>query len=562
MLAAHFAILPVIAPLFMAPFSALFRCGKISWALATLVAVLGAYASLHLAGGVLRGEDIHYFMGDWQPPFGIEYQVDALSALLLLVINGMAAVMLPFAYASIQRELLPGQQALFYSLFLLCLAGLNGMVLTYDTFNLYVFLEISSLATYAMIGLGRDRRALTAAFQYLVLGTIGATFFLIGVGLLYLQTGTLNMGDLAARLPAVATTRPVLAAFAFLTVGLSMKFALFPLHMWLPNAYAYAPSFVSSFLAATATKVGIYALLRITLTVFGIDFSFGEMPLGTALLILSTLAILIGSYVAVHQYNVKKLLAFSSVAQIGYIAMGIGLGSVAGLTAGMIHIANHALAKGALFLTLGCMAYRLNEVGIASLRLDHLSGLAKRMPLTAMAFVLSGLALIGIPLSAGFISKWYLILAALDSGAWELLAVIIAGSLLAMIYIWRVVEVLYFRPLGDAQMRLKEAPLLLLIPAWLLVAASYYFGLDTRYTIGISKQAASSLFERHLDIQLSDPALESDEVLPENGESDTTSDTTDTTDPEEMLEEGADSLSPPPSIPSKNQPASAGEAQP
>src|SRR5690606_24702360 len=161
------------------------------------------------------------------------------------------------------------------------------IAITGDIFNLYVFLEISALATYTLVSLGSHRRALTAAFQYLIMGTLGATFILIGIGLIYVMTGTLNMQDLAERLPAVQHTRTVHSAFAFLTVGICLKLALFPLHLWLPNAYTYAPSAVSAFIAATATKVAIYVLLRFALTVFGAGFSFGVMPLGESLLVLA-----------------------------------------------------------------------------------------------------------------------------------------------------------------------------------------------------------------------------------------------------------------------------------
>jgi multicomponent Na+:H+ antiporter subunit D len=341
-----------------------------------------------------------------------------------------------------------------------------------------------------LIALGRDRRALTAAFQYLVMGTIGATFIVIGVGLLYMVTGTLNMIDLAERLPPMAESRTVVAAFAFLTVGAGLKLALFPLHFWLPNAYAYAPSVVTAFLAATATKVSVYILLRFFFTVFGTTYSFELVTLENLLIPLGVVAILVCSTVAIFQTNVKRMLAYSSIAQVGYMVLGIGFASTAGLTASIVHLFNHAMMKGGLFLALGCVVLRLG-----SSQLESLEGLGRRMPLTMFAFVLGGLSLIGVPLTAGFISKWMLVQAALERGNWFVAAVILLGSLLAIVYIWRVVEVAYFRPApeGDAAAPIAEAPLSMLIPTWVLIGASIYFGIHTSLTLGVAERAAQHL---------------------------------------------------------------------
>ena len=294
--------------------------------------------------------------------------------------------------------------------------------------------------------MGPDRRALSASFRYLVMGTIGGTFFVTGVGLLYMMTGTLNMADMAGRLPAVMDTRTVLAAFAFLSIGLGLKLALFPMHLWLPDAYAYAPSAVTPFLAATATKVAVYVYLRFFFTIFGGDYAFGSLNLDYLLIPLALAGVFAGSLAALFQQDVKRMLAYSSVAQVGYMMLGIGLFSVTGLTATLVHLFNHALMKGALFLAMGCVAWR-----IGSVELEDLRGLGKRMPLTAAAFVAGGLSLIGVPLTAGFISKWYLVLAALERGMWPVAVLVLGGSLIAVAYVWRVVEAAYFRePEGEA----------------------------------------------------------------------------------------------------------------
>ena len=210
---------------------------------------------------------ISYHLGGWEPPWGIEYRIDALNGFVLVLVSVVGAVIMPFARRSVGFEIEEWREAWFYCMYLLCLTGLLGIAVTGDAFNAFVFLEISSLSTYVLIALGPDRRALLAAFQYLVMGTIGATFYVIGVGLLYLLTGSLNMVDIAARLaPAWAgNSRAIVAALAFVTVGISLKLALFPLHVWLPNAYAYAPSWATAFLSATATKVAIYLLVRFLL---------------------------------------------------------------------------------------------------------------------------------------------------------------------------------------------------------------------------------------------------------------------------------------------------------
>ncbi|HXH04029.1 MAG TPA: monovalent cation/H+ antiporter subunit D family protein [Candidatus Competibacteraceae bacterium] len=485
---AHLPILQVVLPLLGAPLCALLRYGRPAWTLALLLGGVCFGVSALLLAQVWPGVELSYAIGGWPPPWGIEYRVDVLNAFVLLLVSAMAVVTLVFARDSVEREIEPRRQALFYTAFLLCLTGLLGITVTGDAFNVFVFLEIASLATYALISSGADRRALTAAYQYLIMGTIGATFILIGIGLLYVMTGTLNIADLGQRLPAVAGTRAVRAAFAFLTVGIGLKLALFPLHLWLPNAYAYAPSVVSAFLAATATKVAIYLLLRFFYTLFGGDFSFAVMGLHYVLLPLALLGVLSCSLVAIYQDNVKRLLAYSSVAQIGYMLLGVAYASFTGLQAGLLHLFNHALMKGALFLALGAVAYR-----VGGAELSRLAGLGKRMPWTLAAFVVAGLSLIGVPLTAGFVSKWYLIFGAIERGWWWVAALVLASSLLAVVYVWRVVEVAYFRPVSDGLEDVREAPLGLLLPTWVLALANLWFGLDTRLTLGAASRAAAAL---------------------------------------------------------------------
>jgi multicomponent Na+:H+ antiporter subunit D len=479
----HLPILVVIIPLMTAPLCVLLNRPVFAWMASTLAAWLGFGVAIALVIQVTAHGSISYWLGGWEPPWGIEYRIDILGSYVLLIITAIASLVMLFAKESVRKEIPKERIAYFYAALMLAFAGLAGIVATGDAFNVFVFLEISSLASYALISMGKDRRALNAAFTYLIMGTIGATFILIGIGSLYMMTGTLNMADLAARLPEVADTRTVRAGFAFLTVGIGLKLALFPLHLWLPNAYAYAPSVVSAFLSATATKVAVYLLIRVILSVFGLDFSLYMMPLDTLLMTLGLIGILSASLVAVYQEDIKRMFAYSSVAQVGYMVLGIGLATSTGMTAAVLHLFNHALMKGALFIGLGCVAYR-----IGSTSLKDFAGLGKKMPWTMAAIVVGGLSLIGVPTTAGFMSKWYLVLASLELNLWPIALLILVGSILAVIYVWKLVEAAYFgKP--DPYQYIQEAPASMLIPLWILVIANIYFGIHTDISVGLAIQA-------------------------------------------------------------------------
>jgi multicomponent Na+:H+ antiporter subunit D len=485
---AHLPALEVVVPLMAAPLTLLLRRASVAWVLTTAACAFSFVAALLLAFEVARYGPISYAIGSWVPPWGIEYRVDALSAFVLVLVSGIGTAVAPFAWRSVAAELRGDQAYLFYTMYCLCFAGLLGMTITDDAFNLFVFMEIASLSSYVLIALGRDRRALLAAFQYLILGTIGATFFVIGVGLLFLKTGTLNLADIAERLQGVATDRSVLAALAFITVGMSLKLALFPLHLWLPNAYTYAPSAVTAFLAATSTKVSVYVLLRFYFDVFGLHLVTETLPMPEILMVLSILAIVTASLVALWQADLKRLFAYSSVAQIGYITLGISLASADGLTASIVHLFNHGITKGALFLLLGVVAYHTGRTPMSSVR-----GLGRAMPLTALGIVLAGLSLIGVPGTAGFVSKWYLVLAALEAGRWWLAALIVATSLIAVAYVWRFVEAAYLSAPTAETPTAGDVPRSLLVPAWLLTAACVWFGFDTSFTVEGARRAATVL---------------------------------------------------------------------
>jgi len=486
----HLPALQVVIPLIGALLAGLLRRGTSGFLLALVVSWLMPFISGAMLYQVLTSGPISYHLGGWDPPYGIEYRVDVLNGFVLMLVSTIGAVIMPYARRSVAFEIEDEREAWFYCMYLLCLTGLLGITVTGDAFNAFVFLEISSLSTYVLIALGRDRRALLSAFQYLIMGTIGATFYIIGVGLIYLSTGTLNMQDIAARLAEayVAQPRPVLAALAFITVGVGLKLAMFPLHVWLPNAYAYAPSLATSFLSATATKVAVYLLIRFFYGIFGHAIDFRALMLTQLIIGLSIAAMFVASFVAIFQTDLKRMLAYSSVAQIGYITLGIGLANQSGLTGGIVHLVNHAIMKAALFLVLGAVFFR-----IGSVKLHDLSGIGRRMPLTMTAFVVAGFGIIGTPGTVGFISKWYLALGALDTGGWPLLLVIVASSLIAVVYIGRVIEVAWFREQSPLAATASDPPLTMLVPILALAAATIYFGIDTRATDDIAGQAATML---------------------------------------------------------------------
>lgn len=484
----HLPILLIVVPLMSAPLFVLIRDRMVVLGCATGVSWLTFLGSCVLLKRTMEEGTVTYSIGGWEPPYGIEYHIDTLSSFVVFFVAFIGGIVLTFARASVEREIPRGKHYLFYSTYMLCLTGLLGIVITGDLFNLFVFLEISSLSSYALISLGRSRRSLMAAFQYLIMGTIGATFLLIGIGLILQMTGSLNMRDIGERLQEAHSMRTILVAMAFLAVGVSIKMALFPLHFWLPNAYTYAPSVVSAFIAATATKVSVYILLRLIYTIFNPGFAFTKLPIDEKMMILSLVGIFGASILAVFQTNIKRLLAYSSVAQIGYMLLGIGFASEAGLTGGILHMFNHALIKGGLFMAVACFALRLGSVN-----LKDLSGISRRMPWTCFAVVLGGLALIGVPLTAGFVSKWYLLVAAFDAGYWPVAAAVLMSSLLALVYIWRIVEVAYFRELPESNRHVQEAPLSMLIPTYVVVGLTIVFGIWSTFPAGVAQKAALSL---------------------------------------------------------------------
>ena len=485
---AHLPALQIVVPMFGAVICGFLRRGALAWALTLIVSWMAAAISTELLRQVLANGTISYALGGWAPPVGIEYRVDVIAAFTLFLVSWSSSIILIFARKSIEEEIEVRSRSWLYCMYLLCLTGLLGITVTGDAFNAFVFMEVSSLAMYTLIAMGKHRRALLSAYQYLIMGTIGATFYIIGVGMLFTITGSLNFVDIAQRLATSGMERPAIAGLAFLTVGISLKLALFPLHAWLPNAYAYAPSAVTAFLAGTATKVAIYLLMRIFFTVYGGSAIFKSLPISEILMLLSVAAMIGASLVAVFQDNVKRVLAYSSVAQVGYITLGIALANQSGLTAASIHMFNHAVMKTALFLAIGAAIYR-----VGTLRLHDLDGIGPRMPLTMIAIVIGGLGLVGTPGTAGFISKYYLAMGALDRGWWWLVFIIVASSFIAILYSGRLIEAIWFREPSEFAKQASDPPLSMLLPILFLTVAVVWFGFDTRLSVDVASKAAEVL---------------------------------------------------------------------
>ncbi|MEM8792944.1 MAG: monovalent cation/H+ antiporter subunit D family protein [Pseudomonadota bacterium] len=485
---AHLPALQVAVPMLGAVITAIVRKGPICSLISLAVCLSMPVIAGLILYDVLSHGTISYAMGSWEPPVGIEYRVDALNGFVLFLVSLIAALVALWMPRSIAYEVAPERQGWTYTMYLMALCGLLGMAITGDAFNIFVFMEISSLATYVLIAMGRDRRALVAAYQYLIIGTIGATFYVIGVGILFSMTGTLNLNDMAQIIPTIESQRPIQAGGAFVAVGIGLKLALFPLHRWLPNAYAFAPSAATVFLAATATKVAVYLLIRFVFSIFGKDLHFDQHNGQAVLLILACLGMLIPSLVAIFQLNVKKMLAFSSVSQVGYMLLGIGLANVTGLTGGIAHMFNHAIIKAGLFLAIGCVVY---ATGIR--RIEQMAGIGRTMPLTMAAFAIAGLGLIGVPGTAGFVSKWLLIQGAAEEGMWWLIIVIASSSVMAVFYIGRVIEVAWFRPPNDASDHPRKVPVEMMAITWIMSLAVIYFGIDSGISVEIPTRAAEAL---------------------------------------------------------------------
>lgn len=461
----------------------------------SLITVLFQFGSaIAILLHVMQEGTIRYSVGGWAPPLGIELVVDGFNSYILAAIMLLAAATAVYARRSVEKEIGPEKTVSFYVLFQLLITGLVGMTITGDIFNLYVFLEISSIAAYTLIASARRPHAYVASFNYLILGSIAGGFILLGIANLYAATGTLNMADIAQLLPASYELATVHAAFLFLIIGFSIKAAFFPLHLWLPDAYAESPSAVTVLLSTVMAKVSIYAMFRILFSVFTTAYIIDTFPVTGFILFIATVAIVAGAVLAIAQKDLKRMLAYSSVSQVGYIMFALGVANQIALEGGLLHILGHAVMKGCLFMVAGLIIYRMGTS-----RLSELKGVAATMPISCAAFALAGASMIGIPPTIGFMSKYYLALGALEAGHWVYAAVLLLGSLLAVGYIWRFIETAYFGgPHSDhneahPRTAAREGPLSMLVPIVGLALLCLFLGIFVEGVMEVVGPAVSIL---------------------------------------------------------------------
>ncbi|MGI6037902.1 MAG: complex I subunit 5 family protein [Limnochordia bacterium] len=494
MITANLPVLVVIAPLFVACILPTLASRKTTVEnLVVLVELLGLAGALGLAWIFLMQQTpILYHLGGWPPPWGIRLVVDHLTIFFLLVTAIVALPVALFARDNLAHEVgSKGRIARFYVLYLLLHGALAGMAVTNDLFNVYVLVEVATLSCCGLVSSRNHPRAANAAFTYLIMATLGSALVLGGIALVYINTGHLNMAYAAEELALVWESSPRViwvAASLFLT-GFAVKAALFPLHVWLPEAHATAPTPASAVLSGLAVKGYLLCLLKILYTVFGPTLVRG-FAIHKILTLVSVLAILVGSILALKEDELKRRLAFSTVAQMGYILAGLGFANVKGLAGSLFYLASHGVIKSALFLAAGTIIKATGKE-----RISELAGIGQKMPLTMAVFSTASLGLVGLPLFSGFVGKWHLLL-----GSWEgnhpvASAVIVAGSVLCAAYLFPILRNAYFEPapeeISTKQWRdPKGAQRLALV---LLATAIVILGIFPRPLLDLAYQAAAEL---------------------------------------------------------------------
>ncbi len=477
----HYPALLIVVPLLVA--CIISACSwihkKSCFPLAALAMGFSSFVSFELLLEVLRKGHVSYFLGGWAPPWGIAYEVDQLNGIVLLLISLVAFFNLIATRQDIENKF-SDRTGAFYTLYLLFVTGLLGIVVTGDLFNLYVLLEISSITGYALIAMGDPDRAPLASLNYVFMGTIGACFYLLGVGNLYIMTGSLNMADVSSLLPPLYGSKAIGAAFIFCMVGVLVKMAFFPLHGWLPNAYTYAPNPISSLIAPLMTKVMVYVMVRVMFFVFTIKYTFYLVRAAPALVILACVAMLVGAFFALAQRDMKRMLTYIIISEIGYMVGGAWLENRTALTGTILHIINDGLMTFCVFLATGAIAQK-----VPNLDLKNFRGLFKKMPFTMAGLVAGGLSIIGVPPTCGFFSKWYLITGAMEAGSYTFVVALVLSSLLNAILFFRIIEISFFEGQGSDNhhgvgVKLEEASastvLCLLLVATSLVVAGIYSG--------------------------------------------------------------------------------------
>ncbi|MFO8059100.1 MAG: monovalent cation/H+ antiporter subunit D family protein [Bacillota bacterium] len=434
-----------------------------------------------------------YHVGDWPPPWGIALSVDYLALFMALVIHGLSILVLLYARADLKREVAEASEPWYYTLFLLLIASMTGLSFANDFFNVFVFMEICTISACAIISIKSNRDCVEASLKYLILSIIGSGMVLFSVALVYMVTGHLNFDYIAAALPEAVRIFPlnIMVSLALLTVGLGIKAALFPLHVWLPDAHSSAPTPSSAILSGVVIKVYAVVLMRLIYTVYGLEI-FRMIPIVQVVLAMATIAIFAGSLFAIAQEDVKRMLAYSSVAQIGYVFLGVALLTENAVSGGILHIFNHAVMKSMLFLAAGAIIYR---TGVR--RIDEFAGMGQRMPLTMAVFSIGALAMVGVPGFNGFVSKYYLVIGALDAAQPFYAAVILMSSMLNAVYYLPIIITAFFSPGEHVGFERDRLPLAMTIPMVFLGAACIYSGVLPGRMLNLVGRATAALLGVH-----------------------------------------------------------------
>ncbi|MFO7951841.1 MAG: monovalent cation/H+ antiporter subunit D family protein [Bacillota bacterium] len=449
---------------------------------ATLVTGTVFIITLIIANLVVQNGAISYSVAGWDPPWGIEIVVESLSSLMIVMISGVSLLIIIYSFSAVKHELERIVTGWYYTAFLLCLTGMIGLVISNDIFNMYVLIEITGISACALVVAKGTRLSTEAALKYLLLATIGSGFILFAIGFIYMITGQLNINFIAQELARVKDSYPVLiwTTLSFLLVGFGVKAALFPLHLWLPDAHSSAPSPSSAILSSLVVKVYIIAFVKILLIAFGLEI-FHETFIRNLIIALAVIAMLAGSFFAFVQIELKRRLAYSTVAQIGYVFLGIGLGTSWGLAAGMLHIIVHALMKTCLFLCAGAVAYQTGRKQV-----NQFTGIGYSMPITMGAFTVASFSMVGIPLFGGFISKYGLALGSMEANLPLLILVIILSGLLNATYYFPIIGQAYFSQNQENEHSYTEenrkftkdqVPLSMLVPIVIVAVGIIYLGI-------------------------------------------------------------------------------------
>ncbi len=450
------------------------------WCRPLALAVLAGMAVLSLLNliGVLQTGSIHYAFGGWAAPVGIEWVADGLASVMVMAVSLVALVCVIFI-SSVLFPNLGSRVVPFYSLVLLLVASLAGIIFAGDLFNLFVFLEVSALCAYALVGLAGGK-ALVAGFRYLILGTFGASLYLLGVGYFYAETGTLNMADLADRVPPLVTEKAIAIGVLFMFIGLGIKMALVPLHGWLPDAYTYAPDRVSPMLASLVTKVALYGWIRIMFWVLGASAVVYQIPVLLLVGILGAIAALVGAFLALTQEEIKRMFAYGGLSHIGLVLVGISIGNQTGFAGGVFYLLTDAVMQAGLFFWAGALIHLYGARTLADLgRLRDAPGWMSAV------LVVIAMSMIGIPPTGGFFGKWYIILGALEAQNYFAIGAVLVATLLTLAYFARLFERLFRERASPQASTIREIPLGIRISLGTASVAIILLGLLSDQAIGL-----------------------------------------------------------------------------